>query len=129
VKDLVPRNRRYFSIQYASSGSVRSFWRIYIPSFVRLSLNSIVRLLSGQRFKCHDRLGPWLQLGHLSSRMSWILDAGKIASGRADSYALLRQPKLIHTRFRPQHPVQSSPVNLVELFPRPTETSFVHTPH
>jgi len=56
-----------------------------------------------------------------------VLDAGKIAPGRADSYALLREPKLIH--IRPQSPVQSSPGNLVELFPRPTKTSFVHTPH
>jgi hypothetical protein len=58
-----------------------------------------------------------------------VLDAAKIAPGRADSYALLRQPKLIHIGFQLQSPVQSIPGNLVEPFPRPTKTSFVHTPH
>ncbi len=72
VKDLVPGNKRYFFIQYASSGLVQLCWCIHVDRFVMLSLNGRVRPLSEHLFKCVDvsQAGP--QFGHLLSRMSWI---------------------------------------------------------
>jgi hypothetical protein len=54
VKDLVPRNKRYFSIQYVSSGLVQLCWCINVDRFVMLSLNRRVWPLSGHLFRCVD---------------------------------------------------------------------------
>jgi hypothetical protein len=51
--------------------------------------------------------------------IQYVLNASKIASGRADANALFRQPKLVHVGFRSQSAVQVSPGNLIETFLRP----------
>ena len=49
--------------------------------------------------------------------IQYVLNASKIASGRADANALFRQPKLVHVGFRAQtSAVQVSPDDLIETF-------------
>ena len=58
--------------------------------------------------------------------VQYVLNTSQIASGRADTNALFRQPKLVHVEFRSQRVVQVCPGDLIETFLRPAEASLVN---